>query len=306
MALYCLERSAGMAQRLSDWSLLARTRGNLGFVYLCQHQVAEASAVFHELLLRAAEIGDRRSVARQARLIGRCHQHFGDVPTALRCYALQVAMGLELGERRDMSVGIGFVASAYAQQGDFEQAGRVGELAVALCDSIRLVYWGCEFRQDLARLRFAEGRLDEAEALNEEALDTARRLGSHRLVQLNALLLQARMRVLRGELAPDEAIAALGSLDEDWFSDRELAAIQYARWQIAPTRDDLRAAAAQFYARLATAHPTLETLARYEELAGAAAPALPPLPPLPELITRRPYDLAALIEQAESLVNALA
>jgi tetratricopeptide (TPR) repeat protein len=306
MALYCLERSAAMAQRLSDWSLLARTRGNIGFVHLCQHQVAEAAAVFHELLLRAAEIGDRRSMARLAREIGRCHQLIGDLPGALRCYALQLAIGLELGERRDMSVGLGYVASAYAQQGDHERAGRIGELALALCDSIRLVYWACEFRHDLARLRFAQGRLAEAEALNDEALATARSLGSHKPVQLGARLLGARLKALAGTQTAREAAAELAEIDEEWLGEEELAAIQYTRWQIDAADDEARHRAAALYSALAAARPTVETLGRYAELTGANAPEPPPLPLLPELITGRPYDLSTLLEQAEALVGALA
>jgi tetratricopeptide (TPR) repeat protein len=306
MALYCLERSAAMAQRLSDWSLLARTRGNIGFVHLCQRQIPAAAAVFHELLLRAAEIGDRRSLARLAREIGRCHQLIGDLPGALRCYALQLAIGLELGERRDMSVGLGYVASAYAQQGDHERAGQVGELALALCDSIRLVYWACEFRHDLARLRFAEGRLAEAAALNDEALATARSLGSHKAVQLGARMLAARLSVLEGAQTAREAAAELANIDEEWLGDEERAAIQYARWQLVPADGEARREAAARYAALAAARPTAETLARYAELTGAAPPEPPAPPPLPELITGRPYDLSTLLEQAEALVGTLA
>jgi class 3 adenylate cyclase/tetratricopeptide (TPR) repeat protein len=306
MALYCLERSAAMAQRLSDWSLLARTRGNIGFVHLCQRQIPEAAAVFHELLLRAAEIGDRRSMARLAREIGRCHQLIGDLPAALRCYGLQLAIALELGERRDMSVGLGYVASAFAQQGDLERAGQVGELAVALCDSIRLVYWACEFRHDLARLRFAQGRLAEAEALNDEALATASRLGSHKAVQLGAQLLAARIQVLRGAQPAHEAAAELASIDEEWLGEEERAAIRYTIWQLDPADARARREAAARYAALAAARPTVETLGRYAELTGAAPPPPPALPPLPELITGRPHELSALLEQAEALVGTLA
>ena len=281
MALYCLERSAEMAARLSDWSLLVRTRSSMGFVYMLQRQIGAAVEVFHELLTRAAEIGDRRSMAKLAREIGRCHQLMGDLPGALRCYALQLAIGLELGERRDLSVGLGFVASAYAQQGDLELAGQVGELAITLCDSIRLVYWSCEFRQDLAQLRFAQGRTREAAALNDEALRTSQTLGTNKAVQLAALLLRARLRVLSGEQTAGAAAAELAALDEEWFDEQQRALIDAALLQLDPGAHRLR---------------------RSPERAGAPLP----LPEIPEVITRRPYDLAALIEQAEALAGAVA
>lgn len=305
MALFCLERSAALAQERSDWSLLDQTRSNIGFVHLAQQQVLDAAAVFHELLLRAAEIGDRRAMARLVRKIGRCHQLLGDLPAALRCYGFQIAIGLELGERRDMSVGLGYLAGAYAESGDAERAARVGELAIGLCDSIRLVYWACEFRHDLARLRFTQGRLAEAEDLNQEALSTAVALGSHRQVQFAARLLQARVGVAGGALAPAAAAAELGKLDEEWFGDCERAAVCYTIWRLDPAREDARGEAARLYAVLARSRPTAETLARCAEL-GIAAPPLPVLPPLPELVTRRRHELAALIEQAEGLASTLA
>jgi hypothetical protein len=273
---------------------------------MLQHRVAEAAAIFHELLLRAAEIGDRRALAKLAREIGRCHQLAGDVAAAVRCYALQIAVGLELGERRDLSVGLGFLAGAYAQAGDAVRAARVGELAVALCDSIRLVYWACEFRQDLARLRFAQGRLAEAEALNEQALATAATLGTNKSAQLEARILRARLRAAQGEQTPAQAAAELAALDEEWFGDRERAALCYAVWRLDPARSAARRAAAELYSALATSAPTAETLARATELTGVAAPAPPPLPALPELIDGRRYDLAALIEQAEAMAAATA
>jgi adenylate cyclase len=306
MALYCLERSAAMAQQLSDWSLLVRTRGKIGFVLARQGRVAEAAAVLHELLLRAAEIGDRRAIARLARDLGRCHQLAGDLPGALRCYALQIAVGLELGERRDLSVGLGFLASAYAQQGDRERAERVGELAIALCDSIRLVYWGSEFRHDLAQLRVAQGRLAEAAALNDAALATTQALGSHKALQLGARLLRARIRVLRGEQTPAAAVGELAALDDDWFDERDLATIGYTIWQIDPAQQGAHDEAARLSAELARTRPTAELLARSAELNGAQQQAPPALPPLPDLIAGRRHELAALVEQAEALVGAVA
>ena len=306
MALYCLERSAALARQFSEWSLLERTQGNIGFIALLQQRLDEALAIFHALLLRAAEIGDRRSLARLAREIGRCHQLMGDLPGALCCYALQIAIGLELGERRELSVGLGYLASAYAQQGDEVQSLRVGELAVELCDSIRLVYWACEFRYDIARLLLRQGRYAEAADRNAKALATAQALGTHKGMQLAATLLAARLRVLLHEATPAAVVTELAALDEDWYEAQEWAAIAYTIWRIAPTHEQARQQASGLYAGLTATSPTVEALARYAELTGV--PALtPPLPPeLPELITRRRYDLAPLIEQAEALIGSVA
>lgn len=276
MALYCLERSAQMAARFNDWSLLARAQGGVGFIALSQHRAAEALTIFDELLARAAEIGDRRQQARMIREIGRCHQQAGDTERALQCYAAQVAMCLELGERRDLSIGLGYIADTYAQLGDLGRAEAVGELAVQLCAAIRLVYWECEFRADLARLRFRRGDYAGAAALNGAALAISRRLGTHKAAQLRATLLEAQIQVTLGAMAPATAGAALGDLDEEWYGEHERAAIAATIAQIAAGRS--------------AALP-------------AAPPPLPALPPLPPLIAQQRHDLDALIAEAEQVAG---
>ena len=304
MALYCLERSAALARQTSAWNLLVRTQGHIGIVAMLQQRLDEALRIFHGLLLRANEIGDRRALAWLACGIGRCHQLLGDLPGALRCYALQIAIGLELGERRDMSVGLGYLASAYAQQGDDVLALRVGELAVALCDSIRLVYWGCEFRHDMAQVMAAQGRYMEAAVWNAAALATAQARGTHKGVQLAATLLAAWLRVQMYEASPANVATELAALREDWYEAWEWAALAYARWRLEPTRADVRHQAADRYAELVATTPTAEALRRYAELTGQPVAVLPP-PPLPEVITRRRYDVTPLIEQAEALMGLL-
>jgi len=304
MALYCLQRAAAMARRFSDWSLLARALGGVGFIQMQQGELAAALAIFYDLLRRAAEIGDRRSLARFAREIGRCHQLAGDADNALRCYAAQIGMGLELGERRDTSIGLGYLAGAYVERGDEGSAERVGEVAIALCDSIRLVYWACEFRHDLAALRFRQGRYVAAESLNLSALATARRLGSHKPLQLRAELLAARLRVCMGDLTPAAAVEELRAIDDEWFGDADRAAIAYTIWQLDPAPISAATAAAA-YTALAAAAPTAVVLARLAELGGDPPPA-PPLSAPPPLIDELRYELAPLIEQAEALVAATA
>lgn len=302
MALYCLERAAAMALRFGDWTLLARARGGAGFVQLCQNGPSAALGIFHELLLRAAEIGDRRFLARFARQIGRCHQLAGDPETALGCYAVQIGVGPELGERRDTSIGLGYLAAAYAQLGDEEQAERLGELAIALCDSIRLVYWACEFRHDLAGLRFRQGRYAEAAELNDAALATARRLGSHKSLQLRAELLAARLRVIQGEQPAAAAADELRAIDDEWLGAPEQAALAYTIWQLDPSEQSRRAAAAR-YASLAATTLTVESRRRHAELGGDPLPP-PDLPAPPAALSNLRYDLDSLLAQAEGLLAA--
>ncbi|NTW98068.1 MAG: tetratricopeptide repeat protein, partial [Oscillochloris sp.] len=146
MALYCLERSAEMAARLGDLGLLARSRESIGSIYLNQSQLIDALLIFHDLLLRAVEIGDRWAVSRLTHEIGRSHTLYGDVSVGMDCYARQIAIALDLGERRDLAIGLGYLAYAYARLGEHRVAARVSELAISLCDAINLVYWACQFR----------------------------------------------------------------------------------------------------------------------------------------------------------------
>ncbi|MBX0326942.1 tetratricopeptide repeat protein [Oscillochloris sp. ZM17-4] len=305
MALYCLERSAEMAARLGDWGLLARSRESIGSISLNQSQLVDALEIFHELLLRAVEIGDRWAAARLTHEIGRAHTLYGDAGTGMGCYARQLAAALELGERRDLAIGLGYLAYAYARLGKHRMAERAVEMAISLCDAIRLVYWACEFRHDCAQLLTVQGRYAEASALNDAALQTARRLGSNKAMQLQAVLLAARLRVLLGQEPAESAIPPLAELDEDWFGAGERAAIHYAIWQIDPGREADRLAAATTYAALATAMPTALFRARAARLTGGIPAAPAPLPALPAVIsTAAAPPLPELIAQIEQMIIA--
>ncbi len=303
MALYCLERSAAMAANLRDWGLLARSRENIGSIYLNQSRLVDALAIFYDLLLRAVEISDRWALARLTHEIGRTHTLYGEVHVGMECYARQIAITLHLGERRDLAIGLGYVAYAYARIGDHHMAERVSELAITLCDMIKLAYWACEFRYEYALMRVAQGRYADAVALNDAALQTARRLGSNKAMQLHATLLAARLRVLLGAEDSATAINAVATLDEDWYDADERAAIHYTIWQIDPRRTADRQTAASLYTVIANARPTILSRTRVARLTGVLPPPPPPLPPLPTTIdTGTLPSLVALIEQVEQMV----
>ncbi|MEI6777302.1 MAG: adenylate/guanylate cyclase domain-containing protein [Chloroflexales bacterium] len=305
MALYCLERSAAMAASVRDWGLLARSRENIGSIYLNQSRIVDALEIFHDLLLRAVEISDRWALARLSHEIGRAHTLYGEVGVGMECYARQIAIALNLGERRDLAIGLGHLAYAYARIGEYRMAERVSELAITLCDSIKLAYWACEFRYEYALLRVAQGRYADALDLNDVALQTARRLGSNKAAQLHATLLAARLRVLLGAEDSVAAITTVAALDEDWYDEDERAAIHYTIWQIDPRREADRHAARSLYASLATTRPTALSRARAARLCGALPPPVAPLPPLPTAIDAGTApNLATLIAQAEQIVPA--
>ncbi|NTV61970.1 MAG: tetratricopeptide repeat protein, partial [Oscillochloris sp.] len=302
MALYCLERSAEMATRLGDWGLLARARESIGSIYLNQSQLMDALTIFYDLLLRAVEIGDRWAVSRLTHEIGRAYTLYGDVRVGMECYSRQITIALDLGERRDLAIGLGYLAYAYAHLGEHRVAERINELAITLCDTINLAYWACQFRHDYAQLRATQGHHREAAALNDAALQSARRLGSNKAMQLQATLLAARLRVLLGEESADTASAPLLELDEDWFGQCERAAIHYTIWQIDPSRTADRAAAGELYTALSAAIPTALNRARAARLTGVVPPIPPPLPAPPVPITAGDTpSLDHLIIQAEQL-----
>jgi adenylate cyclase len=298
MALYCLERSAQTATAQGDWGLLCRSMGSVGFIYMNQDRLSEAWEIFESLLRRAVEIGDRRLIARMARELGRVLTLAGDVERGLHCYAATLAIDLELGERRDVSVALGYIAHAYAYAGMIDQAQSTYDLAIGWCDAIGLVYWGSEFRHALAHLRVRQQRYAEAAELNQTALDTTRRLQSHKLLQLNATLLDTRLQVLQGAQSPASAIALLTTLDDEWYTDREHAAIDYAIWRIDPARDDVREQALQRYNALIDQQATAENCRRIDALGGAHHDPLV-LPPLPTVLAQREDDLATLIMRLE-------
>ncbi|MEI7770486.1 MAG: adenylate/guanylate cyclase domain-containing protein [Chloroflexales bacterium] len=306
MALYCLERSATMAASLHDSGLLARSRERIGSIYLNQSRLVDALEIFHDLLLRAVEISDRWALARLTHEIGRAHTLYGEVGVGMECYARQIAVALDLGERRDLAIGLGYLAYAYARIGEYTMSERASDLAIALCDAIKLAYWACEFRHDYAQLRTVQGRYAEAAALNDAALQLARRLGSNNAVQLQATLLAARLRVLLGEESAAAAITSIAGLDDDWFGEGARAAIHYTIWQIDRGREADREAAAALYVALNDTSPTALSRARAARLTGVIPRLFARMPSLPMAIdTGTVPSLVALIGRVEQLVAAV-
>jgi tetratricopeptide (TPR) repeat protein len=196
------------------------------------------------------------------------------------------------------------VASTAAAQGHHQEAERLFSQAIALARLLDAPYFLCGWLHQLAKLRLAQGRFDEAERVNQEALEVADRT-NEREVQVPARLLSLRLQVTLGRTDTDAAIGRLRALESAWAEPHERAALLDALWQLDPTREGARKAAADLYRTLYERAPSIEHREAHARLTGVTLPPGPPLPPLPKVVEEDVGDLEELLRQVDKAASQL-
>ncbi|HEX9369482.1 MAG TPA: adenylate/guanylate cyclase domain-containing protein, partial [Roseiflexaceae bacterium] len=299
-ALECLEQWVLIAREFGDHAGVCRATGNIGFVYMEQQEYARALPFLRSMLHVAMQSGNRMFMAKGAKEIGKIYLNHGDTERALKCYAYHLATSLDLGDLRDIGVGLGYILAAYIAQARYAEAERVGALALAQCRALNVPYWLCEDLYSAADLFARQARFAEAAAYNDEALALAAQIGGRKDIQFKAHLLAIRLRVVSSQADAPAAIGALERMLGDCPTDHERAAIFYELWRLdAPGAARL---ATDLYRDLYERTPTAEYKERYEAVASAGLPNLPTLPELPDVIMRALLDLEALLERVERII----
>ncbi|HZD02691.1 MAG TPA: hypothetical protein VFA46_21615, partial [Actinomycetes bacterium] len=90
-----------------------------------------------------------------------------------------------------------------------------------------------------------------------------------------------------------------------WTEPHERAALLDALWQLDPTQEAARKAAADLYRTLYQRAPSIEYRKAYARLTGVTLPPGPPLPPLPEAVEEDVGDIDGLLRQVEEATSQL-
>ena len=154
------------------------------------------------------------------------------------------------------------------------------------------------------RLHVEQGRFDEAERLNREALEIAE-THDERDLRIRAFVLEQRLRVVVGAARPDESIARLRELEGGCTEPYERALVLEALWRLDPTAEDARSAAAHLYRDLYERTPMVEYRAAHAFLTGVTLPPGPPLPPLPAPLDTDAADVDELLRRVDRITPQL-
>jgi class 3 adenylate cyclase/predicted ATPase len=302
-ALALLQEALDTATRAGDRRCLLHAAGNLGLAHWRYGEHVRAVACCHQALLIAQEMGDRQVAALNIGNLGAVYRDQGNHEQAIRCFVHALRIAVELGDWTSVADQVACLATTAAARAQDGQAEQLFGLAIDLARLLDAPSFLCDWLHQLAKLRLAQGLLDEAERLNQEALEVADR-SNERDIQVRARLLSVRLHVSSGKVDRDVAIRRLRALEGVWVEPHAQAALLNALWQLDPTQEAAREAAAALYRRLYELAPSVEYREAYAGLTGVTLPPGPRLPPLPEAV-EDPGDVDALLRRVAQAATRL-
>jgi class 3 adenylate cyclase/tetratricopeptide (TPR) repeat protein len=299
-ALALLQQALDTATEAGDRRCLLYAAGNLGLLHLRQGNHLQAVRCCHQALAVAQEMGERQTAGVYAGNMGEVYREQGDHIRATRCFVHALRGAVQLRDWPTVADQLANLAATAAAQGDHQQAERLFARAIGLARLLDAPYFLCGWLHQLARLRLAQGRVEEAHRLNREALDIADR-SNEREVQVPAFLLSVQLEVALGRTGADAATERLRALARSWVEPQQRALLLDTLWQLDPTEETTRRAAAELYRTLYEQAPSIRYREAYARLTGATLPPGPPLPPLPDVLEEDVGDLDALLRQVDDV-----
>jgi class 3 adenylate cyclase/tetratricopeptide (TPR) repeat protein len=303
-ALVLLQEALKTAKAAGDRRCLLYAAGNLGLVHLGRGDHLQAVSYCREALAVAQEMGERQTAGVYIGNMGDVYRQQGDYARATTCFVHALRIAVQLRDWTNVADQMANLAATAVGQGDHRQAERLFTRAIGLARLLDAPYFLCGWLHQLAKLRVEQGRIQEAYGLNQEALEVADR-SNEREVQVPAFLLSLRLQVELGRLDADAATRRLRALEETWAEPQEKALLLDAIWQLDPTRDATREAAADLYRTLYEHAPSIRYRGAYARLTGVTLPPGPPLPPLPGMLEEDVESLDELLRQVDDVSRQL-
>jgi class 3 adenylate cyclase/tetratricopeptide (TPR) repeat protein len=303
-AMTLLQEALETAKTAGDRRGLLYAAGNLGLVHLGRGDHIQAVSYCREALAVAQEMGERQTAGVYIGNMGDVYRQQGDWAQATTCFVHALWIAVQLQDWTNVADQVANLAATAAAQGDHRQAERLYVRAIGLARLLDAPYFLCGWLHQLAKLRTEQGRVEEAYGLNREALDVADR-SNEREVQGPAFLLSLRLQVELGRLDADAATRRLRALEESWVEPQEKALLLDAIWQLDPTLEATREAAADLYRTLYEHAPSIRYREAYARLTGATLPPGPPLPPLPDILKEDVGSLDELLRQVDEASRKL-
>jgi class 3 adenylate cyclase/tetratricopeptide (TPR) repeat protein len=297
-ALALLQEALDTAAEAGDRRCLLYAAGNLGLAHWRYGDHMQAVACYHQALSVAEEMGDRRIAGIYIGNLGAVYRDQGNHAQATRCFVHALRIAVELGDWAGIADQVACLAATAAAEAQDQEAERLFAKAIGLARLLDAPYFLSDALHELAKLRLGQGRLEEAERLNEEALEVADR-SNERDVQVRARLLSLQLQVTRGRIGLDTAIDELRALEGPWVEPHERAALLEALWQLDPGQEEARATAARLYQALYEQAPSIRYRKAYARLTGVTLPPGPPLPPLPDALGEEMGDVDALLRRVD-------
>jgi class 3 adenylate cyclase/tetratricopeptide (TPR) repeat protein len=324
-------RHLALATKTGDQREASRALLNLGLVAWDAGRRNEAMALMRRALTAAAEARDERGRGRIASDLATLHAERGDHATAVDYLGQALSIAQRIGDRWVVALCVGNAAELYLLRGEYARAARysayalrvamelgdwslitsgIGRLAAIAVASgkesqaqglfareaalARAIGYSVTLRYSLhqqAKLLAKAGRLEEAERMNQQALEVTAQADAQ--TRLQAELLSTRLQVALGRLDRTAAIARLEAMNAASTEASEQAAMSETIWQVDPSQETARETAAARYRALYEQAPTVAYREAYARLTGVELPPGPPLPSASESVESAPVQVDA-------------
>jgi class 3 adenylate cyclase/tetratricopeptide (TPR) repeat protein len=293
-----LLRALDAANRSGDRRCLLHAANNLALVHMWRGEHTRAVASWRQALSVAQEIGHRQTAGVIVGNLGELYREQGDYARASKCFTHALRIAAELGDWTSVAHRVVSLATTAVARGQDLDAERFFARAVALARFLDAPYVVAYSLHHQAQLYAAQGRLEAAELLNEEALKVAVR-NNEGAVRMPARLLSVRLSAALGRIQPGVAIERLRALQGEEAEPHERAALLEEIWRLDPTDEAARQGAADLYQSLHADAPIVAYREAYARLTGVELPPGPPLPPPPPVVEQEVVDVEALLREID-------
>ncbi len=244
-ALACYQQGLELSQELGNKQLIAITIGCIGSVYERKGDYGKAMYNFEKDLEVAEELGDKQGIAITLGLIGQLHTVKGEFDKAIQFLERQLAICRELNYQKGIAKAVNTLGDIYHHKTQSDISIKYYDLAIDVARKIdnRLVLG--ESLVEKGKPLLAQGKIEEAMAIQKEALKLAKQLGNPNLL-FEVHILGVRVTATKDK---KEASFILKELLHDIEAPIQRAALFYELYKL-EKHSDYRQNALQLYQEL--------------------------------------------------------
>ncbi|MEM6457412.1 MAG: tetratricopeptide repeat protein, partial [Acidobacteriota bacterium] len=186
-ALY--EEAASIYAAIRNLTGRANTLNNLAALQVIRGALTAAQARFEEALALWQQIESRRGVAYSLDNLGTVQRRLGQLADSRAAHERALALRREIGHRPGELASLSNLAAVLMEQGDLAGASVRLERALALARDLDRPRDEADVQHRRGELRRLQGRVDEAQSHNRDALDRRQQRDDHRAIVTSRLAL---------------------------------------------------------------------------------------------------------------------
>ena len=295
-AVSYIEQALALEKELQNQEGIARNYSNLGIMYHHLGQYEQALQAHYHAWKIEVVLENQTWLANTLMNMALSYGRLGQFEAAFSCYSQALSLNLEQGLTVHHARILGNLGRLYAWQDEVETAVACLEKAVGLGRQLALQADVCNDLYTLALLKFEQGHQEEALQLTLESAKIAEAVQRPTVVQA-ARLLHWRCEAALGLRALTDVLADVTALLAATDVPEQIAEIQFALWQIDPTREALRLETAVCYRTLYEQSPNFEYRQRYYRLTQQTLPVPEVTLQPPLLLNHPPQTITQLLMQ---------